>query len=92
MMIPETLNNTWGRTLNPLNLECTPGGSSGGEGALVKMRGSVVGVGTDIGGSIRIPGSLCALFSLKPSLGRFPTFGARSAMPGQEAVHSINGP
>lgn len=92
MMIPETLNNTWGRTANPLNLQCSSGGSSGGESALITMRGSPLGVGTDIGGSIRIPGSLCGLYTIKPSLGRFPTYAARSAMAGQEAVNSINGP
>lgn len=92
MMIAETVNNVWGRTLNPHNLDYTSGGSSGGEGALVAMRGSPLGVGTDIGGSIRIPGAMCGLYALKPSLGRFPTMGARSGMPGQESVSSINGP
>lgn len=57
--VPQTLmaldshNNVFGRTLNPRNLMVTAGGSSGGEGALVAMRGSVLGVGTDVGGSIR---------------------------------------
>lgn len=92
MMIAETLNNTWGRTLNPHNLKFTCGGSSGGEGALVAMKGSPLGVGTDIGGSIRIPGALCGLYGIKPSLGRFPTLGSKSGMVGQESVHSINGP
>lgn len=92
MMIAESVNNVWGRTLNPHNLAFTCGGSSGGEGSLVAMRGAPLGVGTDIGGSIRIPGALCGLYSLKPSFGRFPTLGSKSGMPGQEAVNSINGP
>lgn len=48
----ETMNHVFGRTLNPYNLAFTPGGSSGGEGALVAMKGSPLGVGTDIGGSV----------------------------------------
>lgn len=46
----ETHNNVYGRTLNPYNRSLTPGGSSGGEGALIAMKGSPLGVGTDIGG------------------------------------------
>lgn len=46
----ETYNHVFGRTLNPYNLSLTPGGSSGGEGALIAMHGSPLGVGTDIGG------------------------------------------
>lgn len=49
MMIAETINNLWGRTLNPLNRNLTSGGSSGGESALLSFRGSPLGVGTDIG-------------------------------------------
>lgn len=49
-MTADSDNNTFGRTLNPYRLSLGAGGSSGGEGALVAMRGSVIGVGTDIGG------------------------------------------
>lgn len=49
----ETVNNIYGRTVNPYNRDLTPGGSSGGEGALVGFRGSVLGLGGDIGGSVR---------------------------------------
>jgi amidase len=58
MMTGDSHNNIFGRVLNPNKLKLGAGGSSGGEGALVAMRGSILGVGTDIGGSIRIP-ALC---------------------------------
>ncbi|KAF4279482.1 hypothetical protein CNMCM8686_008556 [Aspergillus fumigatus] len=51
----DSANFVFGRTLNPLNRALTAGGSSGGEGVLVAMRGCMVGFGTDIGGSIRVP-------------------------------------
>ncbi|BEJ12517.1 hypothetical protein CspHIS471_0209770 [Cutaneotrichosporon sp. HIS471] len=92
MMIAESYNNVWNYTCSPWNRNTSSGGSSGGEGALVALKGSPLGVGTDIGGSIRIPSALSGIYGLKPSFGRFPTYGARSGMPGQEAVRSINGP
>ena len=92
MMIAETVSNANGRTLHPFNTRLTPGGSSGGESALLAMRGSPLGVGTDIGGSIRIPCSFTGLWGLKPSFGRFPTGKCKSGLAGQEAVLSINGP
>ncbi|KAJ1335043.1 Amidase [Microdochium nivale] len=92
MMIAESVNNTFGRTLHPQNRRCTSGGSSGGESALIAFRGSPIGVGTDIGGSLRIPAACTGIFTLKPSFGRFPTLRCRSGMPGQEAVASVNGP
>ena len=52
MMIAESVNNTFGRTVNPLNRRLTSGGSSGGESALISFGGSVLGVGTDIGESM----------------------------------------
>ena len=51
MMAAETNNNVFGRTLNPLNLGLTSGGSSGGEGALLALKGSILGVGSDFGAS-----------------------------------------
>jgi amidase len=80
------------RTLNPRNRNLTPGGSSGGEAALIAFNGSPLGVGTDIGGSLRIPGACSGIFSLRPSFGRFPHFDTKSGMAGQEAVISVNGP
>jgi len=92
MMIAESVNNVFGRTVNPLNRKLTSGGSSGGESALLVFKGSPLGVGTDIGGSLRIPAACTGIFTLRPSLGRFPTAGCRSGLPGQEAVQSVNGP
>lgn len=92
MMIAETVNNVFDRTVNPLNRKLTSGGSSGGESALIAFGGSVLGVGTDIGGSLRIPAACTGIFTLRPSFGRFPTGGAKSGLAGQEAVNSVNGP
>ncbi|CAN8102461.1 unnamed protein product [Discula destructiva] len=92
MMIAESVNNTFGRTVNPRNRELTSGGSSGGESALIAFKGSCLGVGTDIGGSLRIPAACTGIFTLRPSFGRFPTLKCRSGMSGQEAIQSVNGP
>ncbi|KAM0238362.1 hypothetical protein ACHAP5_008707 [Fusarium lateritium] len=92
MMIAESVNNTFGRTVNPMNRNTTSGGSSGGESALIAFGGSPLGVGSDIGGSLRIPAACTGLFTIRPSSGRFPVRNTRSGMPGQEAVASVNGP
>ncbi|KAK5163491.1 uncharacterized protein LTR77_010673 [Saxophila tyrrhenica] len=91
--VPQTMaaldshNNVFGRTLNPANRLLTAGGSSGGEGALIAMRGSVLGVGTDIGGSIRVPAFVNGLYGVKPSHGRVPYAGQEGgALPGANKV------
>lgn len=68
-MAGETDNLIYGRTNNPLDETRTPGGSSGGEGALVGSGSTVFGVGTDILGSIRIPASFCGVVGFKPASG-----------------------
>ncbi|TVY89887.1 Acetamidase [Lachnellula willkommii] len=88
----ETENPLWGLTTNPLNPEFTPGGSTGGEGALLALRGSIVGWGTDIGGSIRIPSSINGLYGLKPSSARMPYQGLAVSTEGQEHIPSAIGP
>ncbi|XP_065286035.1 fatty-acid amide hydrolase 2-A-like isoform X2 [Dermacentor albipictus] len=65
----ESNNRLYGRTRNPYDLRRTPGGSSGGEGSLVSAAGSALGLGTDIGGSIRMPAFFNGLFGHKASPG-----------------------
>ncbi|NWR62750.1 FAAH1 hydrolase, partial [Bucorvus abyssinicus] len=63
-------NPIFGQTLNPFNHQKSPGGSSGGEGALIAGGGSILGIGSDVGGSIRLPSSFCGLCGLKPTAER----------------------
>ena len=67
MMMMETISNVWGETNGAYHSGTSSGGSSGGEGVLLAMRGSPLGVGTDIGGSIRIPSAFNGLYGLKPT-------------------------
>jgi aspartyl-tRNA(Asn)/glutamyl-tRNA(Gln) amidotransferase subunit A len=72
--IGATHNLLFGATRSPWNLDRTPGGSSGGAGAAVAAGMAPLAVGTDGGGSIRIPASFSGVFGLKPSYGRVPTY------------------
>lgn len=92
LMVCETVNNIIGRTVNPRNKNWSCGGSSGGEGAMVGIRGGVIGVGTDIGGSIRVPSAFNFLYGIRPSHGRMPYVRMANSMEGQETVHSVVGP
>ncbi len=71
----ETDNHTTGRTANPWDLERTPGGSSGGEAALIAALCSPGGIGSDGGGSIRVPAHFCGIAGLKPTPGRVSAAG-----------------
>ncbi|CAK63580.1 unnamed protein product (macronuclear) [Paramecium tetraurelia] len=66
----ESTNRIFGRSLNPWNKDRAVGGSSGGEAALQAARCSVIGMGSDIGGSIRIPAAFCGVYGFKPSMVR----------------------
>ncbi|KAL2808217.1 amidase signature domain-containing protein [Aspergillus granulosus] len=92
LMVCETINNIFGRTTNPRNKNWSCGGSSGGEGAIVGIRGGIIGVGTDIGGSIRVPAAFNFLYGLRPSHGRLPYARMANSMEGQETIHSVCGP
>ncbi|WWD21777.1 hypothetical protein CI109_106264 [Kwoniella shandongensis] len=88
----EGYNNLFGRTTNPYNRNVTCGGSSGGEGALIGLRGSLLGVGSDIGGSVRIPAAYQGLYGLRGSYARIPYSKATNSSEGQEIVRSVLGP
>ena len=92
LMSGETVNNIIEYTWNPKNRNLSSGGSSGGEGALISMKGSPLGFGTDIGGSIRIPAAFNGLYGIRPSAGRMPYEGMANSMDGQGTVLSVVGP
>lgn len=92
MLYVEARNPVFGRTSNPWSLGHTPGGSSGGEGAAIACGASPLGVGTDIGGSIRTPAHFCGIAGFKPSLDRLPMKGYRTVLAGQETVRGMGGP
>ncbi|KAG6016741.1 hypothetical protein E4U54_000501 [Claviceps lovelessii] len=94
MMTADSENNIFGRTLNPNNTKLTAGGSSGGEGALVALRGSILGVGTDVAGSIRIPAQCNGIYAFKPTSNRVPCSGQVSprSMDGLPGLTPVVGP
>src|ERR1700760_5082729 len=71
----ESDNLVYGRTNNPYDLARTPGGRSGGAAAIIAACGSLLGLGTDAGGSIRVPAHFCGLAAIKPTSGRVPRTG-----------------
>ncbi|KAI0856473.1 amidase signature domain-containing protein [Xylaria cubensis] len=91
LLIGETKNNIIGETLNPNNRHLSCGGSSGGEAALQALRGSVLGFGTDIGGSVRIPAAFNGTFSLKPTPERLSYRCVANTNPGQNTYRSAVG-
>lgn len=70
MVFIECTNRVYGTTNNPHNAKFAPGGSSGGEGAIVGAKASPIGIGTDIGGSVRFPAAFCGACSIKPTMWR----------------------
>jgi fatty acid amide hydrolase len=88
----ESDNPVYGRTLNPWNPERSPGGSSGGEAAIIGALGSCLGLGSDIGGSVRMPAHSCGICSLKPTSSRLSMVGHIPLLPGQEAILAQPGP
>jgi fatty acid amide hydrolase len=92
MVLYESVNPLYGRSLHPLSPDRSPGGSSGGEGAIIAAHGSPLGLGSDLGGSIRQPAHACGICGLKPTTGRLTTQGALLNLNGMEAVGVQPGP
>ncbi|KAM5511697.1 acetamidase [Fusarium oxysporum f. sp. phaseoli] len=90
--ILETTSNLWGRTLNPFNGRLGAGGSSGGDAALVAMRGAPIALPSDIGGSIRVPAAFCGLYAIRPTSLRIPKGNWAGTMTGQISVRDSAGP
>ncbi|KAM9008796.1 fatty-acid amide hydrolase 1-like [Ara ararauna] len=85
-------NLIFGQTFNPLLYTRSPGGSTGGEGALIGGGGSILGFGTDLGGSLRFPAAFCGICAFKPTGNRLSKKGVVSGIPGQKAVTAAVGP
>jgi fatty acid amide hydrolase len=92
LLAQESENAIWGITHNPWHSGRSPGGSSGGEAAAIASGQSPFGIGTDIGGSIRIPAHFCGIFGLKPTVDRWSNRGSATSIPGQELVRAQMGP
>jgi fatty acid amide hydrolase len=90
----ETDSTVYGRANNPWNLKRSPGGSSGGEAAIIAAGGSPLGLGGDLGGSIRVPAHFCGIHGLKPTSGRLTNEGVPGHLfaTGQEAILAQPGP
>jgi Asp-tRNA(Asn)/Glu-tRNA(Gln) amidotransferase A subunit family amidase len=88
----ESTNDVWGQCKNPHNDKYSPGGSTGGESALLAFGGSRIGVGSDVAGSVRVPAHFSGCYSLRCSTGRWPKLGMNTSMPGQEGIPSVFSP
>ncbi len=92
LMAYETENLLHGQTRNPWDLERTPGGSSGGESAAIAAGMSAAGLGSDSGGSVRVPAHFTGICSLKPTPGRIPGRGHLPPCVGPFATLGAIGP
>jgi amidase len=86
----KTDNAIFGRTSNPYNTDRTPGGSSGGAAAIIAAGGSPFDIGTDTGGSIRLPSHFCGITGIKPTTGRVPCTG--NALPSSGLLATLSQP
>jgi len=88
----QTDNPLFGRTNNPWNLSRTPGGSTGGGAAAIAAGLSPLELGSDYGGSVRIPAHFCGIYSLKPTDNRIPLTGHIPELPGHRGVRHVATP
>ncbi|RSL54836.1 hypothetical protein CEP54_009672 [Fusarium duplospermum] len=92
LMHLETSNNIYGATVHPMDRSLTAGGSTGGEAALMAMKGTPLGIGGDIGGSIRVPAALNGIYGLVPTPGRISGENVVVATPGCDSIIGTLGP
>jgi Asp-tRNA(Asn)/Glu-tRNA(Gln) amidotransferase A subunit family amidase len=92
MIYTETDNPLYGRTNNPWDPERSCGGSSGGEAAVIAAGASPLGLGNDIGGSLRVPAAFCGITSIRPTAGRTPDACEHGLPTGQTGIVSQVGP
>lgn len=94
MLTADSHNNVFGHTKNAVRSHLTAGGSSGGEGSVIAFRGSALGIGTDVGGSVRIPAYVNGVYGYKPSVGVLSILGfAASNYSGlNSGIMSVCGP
>jgi fatty acid amide hydrolase len=92
LIYTETDNPLYGRTNNPWDLARSCGGSSGGEAAVIAAGASPLGLGSDVGGSLRIPAAFCGIASIRPTAGRTPDHCSHGLPIGQRAIASQTGP
>lgn len=92
MIWHESDNPVYGRTNNPWDLSRTCGGSTGGEAAIVAARGSPLGIGNDLGGSIRVPCHFCGIHGIRPTSLRMPRSGSARTLRGFETFITQTGP
>ncbi|CAE7030466.1 hypothetical protein CFE70_004177 [Pyrenophora teres f. teres 0-1] len=88
----ESTNDVWGQCKNPHNDKYSPGGSTGGESALLAFGGSRIGIGSDVAGSVRAPAHFSGCYSIRCSTGRWPKVGANTSMAGQEGIPAVFSP
>ena len=86
----QSFNGLYGVTNNPWDLTRTPGGSSGGAAAALATRITALEIGSDIGGSLRVPASFCGVFSHKPTWGLVPQHGHVPPRPGSWVERDLN--
>lgn len=89
---PGATHPVHGTCLHPLDPSRTPGGSSSGEAVLVAAGASSLGLGSDSGGSIRLPAAWCGVYGLKPSFGRVPNTGHVPRVGGRSDGRTVIGP
>ncbi len=91
MLLHETDNPIYGRANNPWDGTRSPGGSSGGEAAIIAIGGSPLGLANDLGGSIRQPAHVCGICGIKPTAGRFTNRGCRNNLSGLTLIATQSG-